>query len=237
MERKCKLVEEKLEEWVSGVRVLAQIAKRYPQTTYTGFVVSLQSECQYICRAIPGVGEMLRPVEDTITGDFIPALLDIQLGELAPTLRRLLGHGVKQGGMKLHNLVESAKRMRQTSVHGSKELVASLLSGKELNCEEHTVCVRSAGKEAHEERVKAETAFVDELKAAAPKGVSKQYGRIGTNGAWLIVPPNTLGGTLLSWQEFVDNARIRLNLKVLNLPQHCDGCGIQRRTRAQLQKG
>ena len=25
-------------------------------------------------------------------------------------------------------------------------------------------------------------------------------------------------------QEFVDNARIRLNLKVPNLPQHCDGC-------------
>ena len=42
MERKW--VEEKVEEWVSGVRALAWIAKRYPQTAYTGFVVSLQSE-------------------------------------------------------------------------------------------------------------------------------------------------------------------------------------------------
>ena len=58
-------------------------------------MVSLQSEWQYICRAVPGVGEMLRPVEDVIKGDFISALLDIQPGKLTPTLRRLLGHGVK----------------------------------------------------------------------------------------------------------------------------------------------
>ena len=45
------------------------------------------------------------------------------------------------------------------------------------------LCVRSAGKEARKERVKAETAFVDELKAAAPKDVAKRYGRVGTNGA------------------------------------------------------
>ena len=93
MERKW--VEEKVEEWVSGVRMVAQITKRYPQTAYTGFVVPLQSEWQYICRAFPGVGQLLRPVEDAIIGDFIPALLDIQPGELAPTLHRLLGHGVK----------------------------------------------------------------------------------------------------------------------------------------------
>ena len=29
----------------------------------------------------------------------------------------------------------------------------------------------------------------------------------------------------MSRQEFVDNSRICLNLKVLNLPQHCNGCG------------
>ena len=42
MERKW--VEEKVEEWVGGVRELARITKPYPQTVYTEFVVSLQSE-------------------------------------------------------------------------------------------------------------------------------------------------------------------------------------------------
>ena len=42
MERKC--VEKKVEEWVSGVGALARIAKRYPQTAYTEFAVSLQAK-------------------------------------------------------------------------------------------------------------------------------------------------------------------------------------------------
>ena len=223
MERKW--VEEKVGEWVSGVGALARIAKRYPQTAYMGFAVSLQSEWQYICRAVPGVEALLQPVEDAIVGEFIPALLDIQPGELTPTLRRLLGHGVKQGGMNLRNPVEGAARMRQTSVDGSKILVASLLGGEELNCEQHAVSVRAASKEARKERVEAELGFVDELKTAAPKEVRKRYERAGKNGSWLTVRPDILSGTLLSRQEFVDNARIRLNLKVLDLPQHCDGCG------------
>ena len=103
--------------------------------------------------------------------------------------------------------------------------VASLLGGKDLNCEEHAVSVQTAGKEARKERVKAELVLVDELKAAAPNDVAKRYERIVTTGIWLTVRPDVLGGTLLSWQEFVDNTRIHLNLKVLNLPQHCDGCG------------
>ena len=100
---------------MSNVRALARIAKQYPQTAYTGFAVSLQSEWQCICRAVSGVEELLRPV-----GDLIPTLLDNQPAELTPTLRRLLGHGVKQGGMNLRNSVESAARMRQTSVNGGQ---------------------------------------------------------------------------------------------------------------------
>ena len=33
--------------------------------------------------------------------------------------------------------------------------------------------------------MKAELAFVDELKAAASKDVAKRYERAGTNGSWL----------------------------------------------------
>ena len=73
--------------------------------------------------------------------------------------------------------------------------------------------------------MEAEIVFLGKLKAAVPKEVRKRYERAGKNSSWLTVHPDILGGTFLSWQEFVDNARICLNLKVLNLPQHCDGCG------------
>ena len=52
------------------------------------------------------------------------------------------------------------------------------MGGKELNCEQHAVNVRAASKEMRQERVEAKIAFVDELKAAAPRDV-----RNGTSAA------------------------------------------------------
>ena len=86
----------------------------------------LQAEWQYIYRVIPGVEALLQPVEGIVVGKFIPALLNIQPSELTPALRRLIGHGVKQGDMNLRNPMESAARMRQAFVEGSKVLVVSL---------------------------------------------------------------------------------------------------------------
>ena len=48
--------------------------------------------------------------------------------------------------MNLRNPVESAARMRQTSVDRSKVLVMSLLDGEELNYEEYAVSVQAASK-------------------------------------------------------------------------------------------
>ena len=164
---------------MSGVGALARLAKQYPQTAYLEFVVLLQSEWQSsgsTSAAVPGVEALLKLVEDIIVGNFIPALLDIQQGELTPTPHCLLGHRVKQGSMNLRNPVESATLMHQTSVEGGKVLVASLLGGEDLSCEDHAVCVRNASKEARKERAEAELAFVDELKAAVPKDVQSGTG-------------------------------------------------------------
>ena len=55
------------------------------------------------------------------------------------------------------------------------------MGGKELNCEQHAVNVRAASKEMRQERVEAKIAFVDELKAAAPRDVRKRHKRAGKN--------------------------------------------------------
>ena len=47
------------------------------------------------------------------------------------------------------------------------------------------------------------------------------------NGAWLTVVPSRLNGTDLSANEFRDNIRLRYNLKPLDMPSHCDGCGAK----------
>jgi hypothetical protein len=37
-------VKKKVEKWEDGMQILASIARRYPQTAYAGFTMSLQQE-------------------------------------------------------------------------------------------------------------------------------------------------------------------------------------------------
>ena len=220
-----KWVQGKVDGWVHSVTKLAQIAKRYPQAAYAGFSVSLQSEWQHLSRALPGAEAYLQPVEDAICAELIPALLQLQKGEMNANLRRVLSHRVKQGGMNIRNPVESAPRQRESSVEGSKVLVASLLSGAELNGVEHATSVRTASAAGRKARVEQEAAHMATLKAAATRDGRKKLERRGLCGGWLSARPSITGGTLLSREEFVDNARLRYGFTPLDLCQRCDGCG------------
>ena len=111
------------------------------------------------------------------------------------------------------------------SVEGSKVLAASLLSGEEPNDVEHATSVRAASAAGRKERVEQEQAHMSALKAAATRDGRKKLERKGMCGSWLSAHPSITGGTLLSREEFVNNARLRYGFTPLGLCQRCDGCG------------
>ena len=50
--------------WADAVKILARVAKKYPQAAYAGFCFSLQCEWDYISRIVPGVAPYLAPLEE-----------------------------------------------------------------------------------------------------------------------------------------------------------------------------
>ena len=68
----CLGTREELEEWVRTkvvtwahvIRILDKIAKRYPQSEYSGLGISLHLEWQYMQSAFLGLGSMIVPIED-----------------------------------------------------------------------------------------------------------------------------------------------------------------------------
>ena len=46
---KDRWVEPMVEKWVGGIKALAKVARKYPQSAYFGFSQSLQAEWQYLC--------------------------------------------------------------------------------------------------------------------------------------------------------------------------------------------
>jgi hypothetical protein len=71
-------VSAKAEEWADDVRILAGIARKYPQTAYAGLTMSLQAEWQYVARTVPDIGTLLEPVERAIREAFLPTLLGVE---------------------------------------------------------------------------------------------------------------------------------------------------------------
>ena len=144
-----------------GVKSLARVATRYPQSAFAGFTQSLQSEWQYLSRCVPGVGKHLQPVEDAIKEYLIPALFQTTPDKVPEDMRQLLTHGVKQGSMNIRNPVAAADGLNKNSMEACEALVTSLTQDSRLDAQGHAQCVRQASTKARKERVKEETATVE----------------------------------------------------------------------------
>jgi hypothetical protein len=99
-----------VKKWVAGIKTLAHIAVRFPQTAYAGLVSSLQAEWQYICCVVPSADQYLEPVELALCMKFIPALLQVS-EPVDEVCCQLLSHGVKMGGIATKNPITSAPHL------------------------------------------------------------------------------------------------------------------------------
>ena len=90
-------VKHQVEAWYHGVTVLYKIARRHPQLAYAGLGMLLQSEWQYLQRTVPGVGTLMGPIEEALREKNFLLLFGGE--EIDADLQKILGHGVKHGGL------------------------------------------------------------------------------------------------------------------------------------------
>ena len=213
-----------IQKWVRGVDTLAGVARRFPQAAYIGLTQCLQAEWQYLCRVEPDVGPSLQPIEEAIRTKFLPSLFDFK-EPISDNFRRLLAQGVKQGGIAIRDPVEGASRLHQASMDATAQLVESLVSGDDLNCEAHLRCVRAAGSAARAERANKGKEFLEETSSRGGRKAKKRIDRLEKSGSWLSCIPDRFSGNALTCLEFRDNLCLRYGLKITDLPSKCDGCG------------
>ncbi|KAL3768952.1 hypothetical protein ACHAWO_004062 [Cyclotella atomus] len=223
-EYKLEWVREKVKGWVDGVKILASVARRFPQMAYAGLTISLQNEWQYVMRTVPGIAALFDPLEKEIRANFLPALLEVP--SISAEMRQLMAQGVKQAGLGIRNPVESADLFFGASKDACEELVRSMLEG-DFNLAVHKAKVSQALTKAREKRLELESKFVSERGERRGNQERLQMKRAGAAGIWLTCVPSRLHGTELSGEEFRDNLRLRYNLNPLSIPSVCDGCGAK----------
>jgi hypothetical protein len=218
---------ELVSKWVSVVKTLSVFVECNPQTAYTGITFCLQNEWQYILCVVPNTAPFFAPLEKEIRTNFLPALLGIPLTEIDGGYRQLPTHGVKQGGLAICNLVDTAPSIHSVSLVATCHLTISLVdSGTQFNLGAHRHCATEAVQAARKSRLSDEWLFLDRRGQDNPS-VARWDNRNCAVGAWLSVFPNGLNGTSLLADEWRNNVCLRYNHSPLDMPAACNGCGAK----------
>ena len=64
----------KVNEWLSSVKCLAAIARIQPHAAFSALTHGLTSKWIYLSHTTPDIGPLLKPLDDALRSDFLPAL-------------------------------------------------------------------------------------------------------------------------------------------------------------------
>ena len=226
-EQKEAYVEEKVGEWVGCVRVFAAMAPKYPQAVYTGYSCCLQAEWQYLCRVCPDIAPLLEPLEAVIREELLPAFLGVGAADIDGSFREQLGVAVRRGGFGVGNPMEAATNNYDASKDATEYFVETLAGRLPFDQTAHSSKVEEAKTSARNLRALRDGAVMDRRARGRPAVKRRTQKALEGTGRFLTALPHILNGTILSADEWRDNARLLFNLEPLDLPQHCDGCGAR----------
>ena len=185
--------------------------------------MSLQSEWHYLQRTVPGFSTLMGPIEEALREKFPPSLI---VGEaIDADFRKILGHGVKHGGLGIPEPRLSAESAYNTSKAASRELVDSFPGGSVLNYVGHRSCRCKASQSARLSKRIVELSDIFKLQEQAGDQDKNRLHMEMRNGAWLSAVTHLLNGTELSREEFRDNLCLRYGLMPQDIPATCNGCG------------
>ncbi len=161
-QRKEEWLGELVGKWVGAMKVLSAVAVRYPQTAYAGFTFCLQNKWQYVHQVVLDTALFFATLELEIRTSFLPALPGIPSTKIDGEYRRLLTHGVKQGGLATCNPVDTAPSVHLASLAATRHLTVSLVgAGAWFYLGAHCHCATKAGQAARNARLNAEQLFLD----------------------------------------------------------------------------
>ena len=69
-----KFVKSKVSSWLSSVCNLTAIARTQPHAAYSALTHGLSSKWTYLCRTVPNISNLLKPLDDILQTKLIPAL-------------------------------------------------------------------------------------------------------------------------------------------------------------------
>ena len=113
-----------VDDWIKQLKLLSVIAESEPQSAYSAFVGGFKGKLTYFMGTIPSLGELLKPLEDVIRFNFIPAITGGHL--CSDNDRILLSLPVRFGRLEIPLFHNDAKYEYQNSRNFTSSLTQSI---------------------------------------------------------------------------------------------------------------
>ena len=217
-------VAEKVQEWVSELEALTNIADSQPHAAYSALTHGLYSKWNYIAQTTPGIEQDLQPLEDSIRMKLLPKLT----GREPPceVERCLFALPARAGGFNLPDPTSFST----TQYRDSKKITApltELILVQSCDYSYDALCEQLEAK--HQVKLtrrkmcdKAATQLRDMLSPMLQRAMSLSMEKGASS--WLTVLPLEEHHFALRKQAFRDALALRYGWLPTHIPAHCS-CG------------
>ena len=206
---------------MNELRGLTKIAKSEPQAAYSNFTHSLRQKWNFAMRTIPGLENYLLPLEDVISKEFLPDLLECLI---KPEIRELISLPPRLGGMGIINPIKAAVEEFKNSVCLTKQLTKKIVE-QDKDGSINKDSVKETRREIAKQREKDQQEELQKILGGEQLGLyeKKRIEMCLEKGAsnWLSAFPLKEAGFSLNKLKFRDASALRYDLPVPRLPDIC----------------
>lgn len=200
------------------VEKLTEVAKLQPHAAYSAYIHAEQHRYTYFLRTISGINEVIKPLDDIITNDFIPTLFG---SSISSEERELLAFPIKEGGLGMRVWHEQAEECYIASKHITSPLQTQINhQNMQLPLIENVRKAKEEGISIMREKARSKINTIVEKQNNDTKRNLEQLAGTGAS-SWLSAIPLQDQGFNLNKSEFQDALNLRYNKSLKNLPSKC----------------
>lgn len=218
-----KYVKSLMKDWLDELERLSKIAKSEPQAAYSAFTAGFRHKVTYFIRTIPNLEEVLKPLDQFIDSNFIPAITEGHV--MSDNDRSLVSLPVRLGGLGIPVFTEICRTEYENSRLATQFLRPKIIAQEQL------YVVDRKGEQGTGNIIKARNErrqqdLLTKLRADMSKEKLRGNDLAQMKGAsaWLTSLPLKEEGFVLNKREFFDALALRYRWDVKRLPMNC-ACG------------
>ena len=215
---KNSYLEEMVQNWCKRLKNLVKFAKTQPHAAYSSYIMGEQHKYTYFLRTLDDIADLLKPLDDIIEHEFLPALFG---KTISPNEREIMSLPIRDGGLGLRVLSQTSSQAYVASKNINKPLTNQIMSqNQDLPTPEEVKEAKTSAHAVLKEIADEKHSTIISKQTTEMKRTLEQLSEPGAS-SWVGALPLKEHAFNLNKSEFNDAMCLRYEKPLSNLPSKC----------------